>query len=212
MWKMRIECTRLKFANDITLSGETNILKSRATLQDDLVKLEELANKSLTSLTRSCTWENIIPECSTNRDLPGWEAALWQWGLQVQVKKISESELCTAAVRKAVRMLSCATSRDKEIIIPHYSALVRSPLEYCTQFQPPVQKKYVGRLERVQRRAAKTNTELGCLPPDGRLREQGLLRPGKRRLRGDLITMNQCLKRSYREDGDSILQGVTRKI
>lgn len=59
------------------------------------------------------------------------------------------------------------------------------------------QKVYVGRLERVQRRM---NRELGYLPPQEKLGEQGLFRPGKRRFRGAFITMLQFLKGSYRED------------
>lgn len=54
--------------------------------------------------------------------------------MQVLVNKIRESEQCAAAVRKAVKKLSCTTSRDKEVIIPHYSVLVRPLLEYYVQY------------------------------------------------------------------------------
>ena len=66
-------------------------------------------------------------------------------------------------------------------------------------------------MERVQRRATKMIKGLGSLPYEERLREVGSFRFGKRRLTGDLITMLQYLKSGYKEDGDSLLQGVTWK-
>ena len=80
-----IKCTLMKFADDTKLSREVDALERRATLQEDLDRLEEGANSNpcpTRASVRSCTWENTIQESSTDWDLPSWGAALWKgtWG------------------------------------------------------------------------------------------------------------------------------------
>ncbi|KAM9591203.1 uncharacterized protein ACIBXB_006092 [Morphnus guianensis] len=208
-----IKCILMKFADDTKLNGEVDTLEGRATLQEDLDRLEEWVNKNFMKFSKDkCKVLHLgkhnpgvqhrlgptrLGSSSVERDL----------GILMD-NKLSMSKQCAAVAKQANRMLGCINegigSRDKEVIIPLYSALVRPHLEYCLQFWSPLYKKDVDRLEGVQRRATKMIKGLGSLPYEERLRELGLFSLEKRRLRGHLITMFQYLKGGYKEDGGSL--------
>ncbi|PKU41117.1 rna-directed dna polymerase from mobile element jockey- hypothetical protein [Limosa lapponica baueri] len=131
-----IECNLRKFANDTKLCGMVDTLEGKDAIQNDLERLERWVHAKLMKFNQAkfkvLHMDRGYPK-HKDRLVREWieNSSLKEKDLWVLVEeKLNMTGQCALAAQKANCILGCIkrsmASRSREVILPPYSALVRS--------------------------------------------------------------------------------------
>ncbi|CAM4680127.1 unnamed protein product [Lepidochelys kempii] len=209
----------IKFANDTKLGGIANLEKDRDILQKDL---DDLVNWSNNNRMKFNSEKCKVMHLGINNKNFSYKLGTHQLEVTEEEKdlgvlvdhRMTMSRQCDVAVKKVNAVLGCIrrgiSSRDKEVLVPLYKALVRPHLEYCVQFWSPMFKKDEFKLEQVQRGATRMIRGIENLSYERRLKEFGLFSLSKRRLRGDMIALYKYIRGINTGEGEELFKLSTK--
>ncbi|CAM4707266.1 unnamed protein product [Lepidochelys kempii] len=203
----------IKFADDTKLGGIANLEKDQEIIQEDL---DDLVNWSYRMKFNSEKCK--VMHLGINNKNFSYKLGTHQLEVTEEEKdlgvlvdnRMTMSRQCDMALKKANAVLGCIrrgiSSRDKEVLVPLYKALVRPHPEYCVQFWSPMFKKDEFKLEQVQRRATRMIRGMENLSYERRLKELGLFSLTKRRLRGDMIALYKYIRGINTGEGEELFK------
>ena len=211
--KNEIGSTILKFADDTKMFRRVESQEDRHQLQVDLNKLVKWAEKWQMLFNKDKCKCLHIGQANAKKNYLMNNTVLLSTEREKDVGVVVSSDMkvseqCGIAARKGNQILGLIRRniayRDKRLIIPLYISLVRPHLEYCIQAWRPHMRKYIDKLERVQRRATRLISEISQLSYEERLQKCRLTTLETRRIRGDQIEVFKIMHGYERSNKDRL--------
>ncbi|CAM5106476.1 unnamed protein product [Natator depressus] len=205
----------IKFADVTKLGGIANLEKDRDIIQEDL---DDLVNWSNSNRMKFNSEKCKVMHLGINNKNFSYKLGMHQLEVTEEEEdlgvlvdhRMTMSCQCDMAMKKANAILGCIrrgiSSRDKEVLVLLYKALVRPHLEYCVQFWSPMFKKDEFKLEQIQRRATRMIRGMETRSYERRLKELGLFSLTKRRLRGDMIALYKYIRGINTGEGEELFK------